>query len=523
VRVNDLLAVSAVGFVESVTLAVKLKEPDAVGVPEIVPADDNVRPAGKAPALRLQLYGVVPPLAASVIEYAVPTCPDGTEALVICTAVTAAATVRANDLVAVSAFGFGLVESVTWAVKLKEPDAVGVPEIVPAEDNVRPPGSAPALMLQLYGWVPPLAASVVEYAVPTRPDGTDVVVICTAATAAATVRVNDLVAVSAVGLVESVTLAVKLKEPDAVGVPEMVPAEDNVRPPGKAPEPMLQLYGVVPPLAASVIEYAVPTCPDGTDVVVICTAVTAAATVRVNDLVAVSAFGFGVVESVTFAVKLKEPEAVGVPEIVPADDNASPPGNAPALMLQLYGWVPPLAASVVEYAVPTCPDGTDTVVICSAVTAAATVRVNDLVAVSAFGFGVVESVTCAVKLKEPEAVGVPEIVPADDSVSPPGNAPALMLQLYGWVPPLAASVVEYAVPTCPDGTDTVVICSAVTAAATVRVNDLVAVSALGFGVVESVTCAVKLKEPDAVGVPEIVPADDNVRPAGKAPALRLQL
>ena len=162
VRVNDLLAVCAVGFVESVTLAVKLKEPDAVGVPEIVPADDSVRPPGNAPALRLQLYGGVPPLAASVVEYTVPACPDGTEALVICTPVTAAATVRVNDLVAVSAFGFGVVESVTLAVKLKEPDAVGVPEIAPAEDSVRPPGSAPELMLQLYGVVPPLAASVIE-------------------------------------------------------------------------------------------------------------------------------------------------------------------------------------------------------------------------------------------------------------------------------------------------------------------------------------------------------------------------
>jgi hypothetical protein len=155
-----LVAVSAVGFVESVTLAVKLKEPDAVGVPEIVPADDNVSPPGKAPALMLQLYGVVPPLAASVIEYAVPACTEGTETVVICSAVTAAATARVNDLLAVCAVGF--VESVTLAVKLKEPDAVGVPEIVPADDNVSPPGSAPELMLQLYGVVPPLAASVIE-------------------------------------------------------------------------------------------------------------------------------------------------------------------------------------------------------------------------------------------------------------------------------------------------------------------------------------------------------------------------
>ena len=138
---------------------------------------------------------------------------------------------------------------------------------------------------------------------------------------------------------------------------------------------MLHLYGVVPPLAASVVEYAVPTCPVGTDRLVICTGVTAAVTVRVNAFVAVCAVG--VVESVTLAVKLKEPEAVGVPEIVPAEDSARPAGSAPELMLQPYGVVPPLAASVIEYAVPACTEGTEAVLICTGVTAAAIVRVSD--------------------------------------------------------------------------------------------------------------------------------------------------
>ena len=90
----------------------------------------------------------------------------------------------------------------------------------------------------------------------------------------------------------------------------------------------------MPPLAAKVVEYAVPTVPDGTVLVVILTGVTAAATVRLNDFVAVCAVG--VVESVTFAVKLNVPDAVGVPEIVPvAAVSVSPPGNAPELMLQL--------------------------------------------------------------------------------------------------------------------------------------------------------------------------------------------
>ncbi len=34
---------------------------------------------------------------------------------------------------------------------------------------------------------------------------------------------------------------------------------------------------------------------------------------------------------------------------------------------------------------------------------------------------------------------------------------------------------------------------------------------------ESVSCKVKSKVPDCVGVPEIVPPDDKVKPAGKLP------
>ena len=78
--------------------------------------------------------------------------------------------------------------------------------------------------------------------------------ICTGATAAAIVRVNDFAADCAVGAVESVTLAVKLNDPAVVGVPEIVPlAAAIVRPAGNVPELMLQLYGVVPPLAANIV------------------------------------------------------------------------------------------------------------------------------------------------------------------------------------------------------------------------------------------------------------------------------
>lgn len=66
------------GELESVTSAVKLKEPDCVGVPEIVPELLlNVNPAGSEPLLTLHEYGVVPPVACKLAEYVTPTVPDG--------------------------------------------------------------------------------------------------------------------------------------------------------------------------------------------------------------------------------------------------------------------------------------------------------------------------------------------------------------------------------------------------------------------------------------------------------------
>jgi hypothetical protein len=47
-----------------------------------------------------------------------------------------------------------------------------------------------------------------------------------------------------------------------------------------------------------------------------------------------------------------------------------------------------------------------------------------------------------VKLEVPLAVGVPEIKPVGDMVSPAGRLPTLMNQLYGEVPPLACREFE---------------------------------------------------------------------------------
>jgi len=86
-----------------------------VGVPETTPAELSVNPAGSVvPEARAQVYPGVPPLAANVNEYAVPTCPAGSgDVLVIVSA--AALIVRAKLLLAVTA---GWLESATLMVKL---------------------------------------------------------------------------------------------------------------------------------------------------------------------------------------------------------------------------------------------------------------------------------------------------------------------------------------------------------------------------------------------------------------------
>jgi hypothetical protein len=128
----------------------------------------------------------------------------------------------------------GEAESVTLTVKLEVPAVVGVPEIVFPE-SVSPAGKEPEVIVQLYGDVPAVACKVAEYAALTCPAGREVVVICTGLGAVATVNVSDSVAVFAVGVVESVTLTVNVKEPEVVGVPENVPAADRLIPAGNAP------------------------------------------------------------------------------------------------------------------------------------------------------------------------------------------------------------------------------------------------------------------------------------------------
>jgi hypothetical protein len=147
----------------------------------------------------------------------------------------------------------GLPASVTVKVSgVALADAVGVPLRTPVEAlNVRPAGRAPDASVQLYGAVPPVAARVALYVVPTTPFASDVVVIASVTGEMVRDRVTDLVCA---GLLESVAVKVSAVALTAVvGVPLRTPlAAFMVRPAGRVPAVKDQLYGVVPPIAVKV-------------------------------------------------------------------------------------------------------------------------------------------------------------------------------------------------------------------------------------------------------------------------------
>jgi hypothetical protein len=125
-----------------------------------------------------------------------------------------------------------------------------------------------------------------------------------------------------------------------------------------------------------------------------------------------------------------------------------------------------------------------------------------------------ESVTCTVKLDRPARVGVPLIVPLLLRLRPAGNEPDVTVHEYGVVPPEAARVDEYAVPTVPLGSEDVVTIS-VHPVALMLIDDCL--EACWAGEEESVTRTLKLDWPARGGVPLIAPLLLRLRPAGNEP------
>jgi hypothetical protein len=116
--------------------------------------------------------------------------------------------------------------------------------------------------------------------VPLVPEGSDVVVIERAVGATTS---DSVTALLCAGLDESATVKVKLAVPLAVGLPEIIPVDAaRLSPDGSVPEVIVHLYGLVPPVALSVVLYAWLGTPAGSDVVPMARAAPACTTVRVT-------------------------------------------------------------------------------------------------------------------------------------------------------------------------------------------------------------------------------------------------
>ena len=179
--------------------------------------------------------------------------------------------------------------------------------------------------------MPPLAAKVWEYAMPAVPVARGEAVLIESS-GGLTVSENGLDVICA-GVSLSATCIVKLAVTGVVGVPLITPAADNVRPAGNVPDVALQVYGVMPPLAVNVCEYAVPEVAAARgDVVVIESGAGFMMSERTCD-----AAWTGDPLSVTCTVKPNVPTAVDVPLITPAADNVIPNGRLPDDNDQLYG------------------------------------------------------------------------------------------------------------------------------------------------------------------------------------------
>ena len=221
----------------------------------------------------------------------------------------------------------------------------------------------------------------------------------------------------------SLTCAVKLNCPDCVGVPEREPALDSVKPPAKAPELMLQLYGAVPPVAVSDWLYAVP-CVAVAKLVVVIVRFEEASGVIVRVALACLLASATLVALTVAVVLTLTSGAVYSPllEIVPED----------AVHVTDVLLIPVSVA--VNCRVPW--DATVALLGETEILMSTTVILNS--PETAWFFA--ESVTVTVKLKVPDELGVPVIAPLVAlRANPDGRAPLVIAYVYGGVPPVAVS------------------------------------------------------------------------------------
>ena len=138
------------------------------------------------------------------------------------------------------------------------------------------------------------------------------------------------------------TLTVTVEVPALLALPLITPVvlfRDS--PAGSLPEAIVHVYGVDPPVAASLTEYATFLVATGSgDVVVICKGTVMVKLKALSDEDPIA--------SVTLTVKLEVPPTVGVPLMTPDDDTLRPEARLPLTNDHVYGVDPPVAAKVLE-------------------------------------------------------------------------------------------------------------------------------------------------------------------------------
>src|SRR5437879_2060020 len=123
--------------------------------------------------------------------------------------------------------------------------------------------------------------------------------------------------------------------------------------------PFVHVYGAVPPVATSALRTGTPTSATRRDRLAEIEPTTLSVNCRESTRVPAAA---GSVETaVPFTVKVADPAAVGVPEIVPSFDSASPAGSEPSVVSHVTLDEMPLPSSLAEYGEPIEPDGSDSV------------------------------------------------------------------------------------------------------------------------------------------------------------------
>lgn len=196
------------------------------------------------------------------------------------------------------------------------------------------------------------------------------------------------------------------------------------------------------------------------------------------------------------------PPAVGVPEIVPLVESASPPGSEPPVSAHVFVPDPPVETSTVEYAVPCVAAGRVAVETASGAT---TTIVSERVAERV---GVPLSTAVTDTTAVPAAAGVPLTTPVPASIPRPTGRPVAD-QVKTPVPPVAAIAALYTEPTVPSGIEAVVIETGFTAT---KVSAWSAVRDAA-----SVTRTVNDVEPADDTVPDSTPPALSVAPDGSEP------